>query len=276
MIQSLTREEYDAIDAVNFSTLKWMSVSPARYLYATTHQEPDRAAFVRGRSAHAAVFEPATFDARFVVYPGATRRGKEFDAFARANQGNEIVTAKERSLAVAISAAVRAHPIASALLDTVIATEQTVTWIDPVTGANCKGRVDGRAPTSVIELKTTKCALPRIFAADAARRYYHAQLAMYCDGCGCNDGCIIAVEATAPHTVVVYHVAPDHVGDDGLPVAGPLDAGRDVYRQWLDRRAECTASGVWAGVADGVVEMELPAWAVDVPTVPLDLDGEEL
>jgi exodeoxyribonuclease VIII len=251
VIESLSRAAYDAIGAVNFSTLKHIASSPLAYRHACDHPEIDRAAFVLGRAAHSAVFEPVDFVSRYVVYPGATRRGREWEAFRAANQDAEIVTDSERSLAIEIAAAVHAHPVASELLSRVIGVEQTITWQDAATGIVCKGRVDAHTQTSCIDLKTTKCAAPRVFAADACRRAYHAQLAMYCDGSDMPDAWIIAVEAAAPHDVVCYRLPPD-----------VLDVGRSLYHGWLLRVAEHRTTGAWPGMAPSAIDLELPSWAM--------------
>ena len=73
----MRREEYEAIDAVNWSTLKVLGKSPAHYLQRMAGEESeDTEARQRGRVLHMAVFEPERFARSVVVYPDA-RRGKE-------------------------------------------------------------------------------------------------------------------------------------------------------------------------------------------------------
>ena len=63
--------DYDKIDALNWSTLKHMDVTPAyaRHLYDHPEEQADKPAYISGRVVHCVVLEPDTFDARYIVEP---------------------------------------------------------------------------------------------------------------------------------------------------------------------------------------------------------------
>jgi len=260
--------DYSEIKAVNFSTLKAMSKSPAAYRYAVQMPREDTPAMLMGRAVHCAVFEPDAFDSRFVVYADGRRAGKTWEAFKTANLGAEILKPEERLTALAMRDAVRGNPMAAPYLTDGLA-EVTIEW--DAQGIPAKGRIDWIGPEGVlVELKTTRDVTPRRFQAQAADLAYHAQVAWYKWGAiqaGFEIGAvkIIAVENLPPYDVIVYDVP--------LPV---LAEGEKKFFGWLDRLAECTAKDEWPGMESEEIEFRLPAWAKsDDDDLTLTIGGED-
>jgi hypothetical protein len=119
--------------------------------------------------------------------------------------------------------------------------------------------LDCITPQRVIDLKTTKDPLPRLFARDAARYLYHGQIAWYHDGAiasgalashAAGPPMIVAVQTVEPYDVAVYFVSE-----------ATLEAGRALVRRLIDRLAACQAADIWPGVAPEPVWLELPRWA---------------
>ena len=272
-------EEYESINALNWSSLKHMAVSPMAYRWALDHPRKDTPALLLGRAVHCAVLEPEVYRDRYLVpeekrcattkkdgercshsalpfadHCGVHKGQAEADAFAADHPGVEVLTADQGETVEACVASVRAHHDVSDLLEG-CTTEQVVTWTDPGTGVACKGRIDALTPRTVIDLKTTR-ELAR-FEQDAARLLYHAQVAWYLDGAraaGVVDpsarAWIVAVETVGP-----YDCGP-------LEVAGAdLDAGREVYRRLLDTWVSCRDTGDWYGRIPVGRRLELPRWA---------------
>lgn len=258
---------YEQIDAVNFSTLKAMAISPLHYRHAVSVPREDTDAMALGRLMHAMVFEPETIDSRYVVWDGGRRAGKAWDAFVAEHAGKEILRApQDWERAEAVRDAVLAHPVAAGYLEAGKA-EQTLCWTDVGTGVACKGRTDWTTPKHVIvDLKTTRSISHRDIQRSLVGLSYHAQAAMYCDGYRAMMGHVatfawIYVEQFPPHDVAVY-TCPSEV----------LIHGRDLYRGWLEMVASCRASGVWPGTAPDEIEMSLPAWAVAEPAAEFGLN----
>ena len=65
--KNLTFAEYQAIEAVNHSTLCKMELSPEDYLDAVQNERKDTAAFAFGRAVHSAILEPDVYTKEFVV-----------------------------------------------------------------------------------------------------------------------------------------------------------------------------------------------------------------
>ena len=261
---------YRELPAVNFSTLKTMAKSPLHYLHAVNEpQAPPSDAMILGSATHKAVLEPDDFGDDFVVWTGARRAGKEWDAFKEASRVHEILTEAMNAKAWEISAAVRAHPAAARLLGGVGVNEHTIVWTDEATGLKCKGRADRIARDRngvdvLIDLKTDRDPDPRAFSNTIAKRSYHMQMAFYRDGLrasGYDIGrvVLIVVESSPPFDVGVLELDED-----------TLRIGQSEYRALLAKVAECRASGEWPGRYPTEQQIELPGWYY----AP-DLDGDD-
>jgi hypothetical protein len=177
--------KYDDIKAVNWSSLKNIGVSPLLYKYRLTNPEPQKDAFRLGGAAHTAILEPEKFDARYAVYDGP-RTGEGSRTQRKAwrealSDGVEELSPDELANARAMAAAVRSHRIAGSLLRGG-RREEVVTWVDPITGLACKGRLDYLRPDLLIDLKGTRHPSPSRFPRDAYSYGYLAQAAWYHDG----------------------------------------------------------------------------------------------
>ena len=254
----MTYDEYSALSAINFSTLKAMALSPLHYHHGLTTPKKDRDSFRLGRASHTAVFEPDRFALEYAVYRGARRAGNDWEQFKEAHECQTILTVAQYERALAIRDAVRAHPGATRYLAKGRA-EQTIEWTDRETGRRCKGRLDWCADELFVlgDLKTAVTIDERLFAMAVARLGYHTQLAFYSDGLRETTGkdwkaVIIAAENMAPHDVGVFHLDVD-----------VLHRGREEYRRLLAMVAGCRALGQWRGRYTEEQSLVLPAWASD-------------
>lgn len=253
MAESATSfEDYCAIQAVNWSTLKHMGQSALHYRYRECNPIPDTPRLAMGRAVHTAVFEPDLFPLHYVVFDGARRAGKTWDEFEAANQDRTILKRDEYDTALAIRDAVRGHEAARKLLTG--RSEVTVEWTDADTGLACKGRVDHVSANGIIvELKTTKNADPFEFERLSAKMLYHAQLAFYRRGLRSSaHPRIIAVEYEPPHDVVVFALTDDALAE-----------GDRLVSQFLHQLASCRAAGSYPGRYSGEQDLTLPAWMLN-------------
>lgn len=262
-LHDLTREEYDRIDRVNFSTLKWMERSPAHYRHHLTARDGDTDAKQRGRAVALATFEPERFRSTCVVWEGGARKGKAWEAFVLRNPDAEILTEGMHAAAVAIAGAARSCAMAVPYLSGGKG-EQTLLWthVQPPIAAlpgysiRCKGRLDFVTPTAIVDLKNTKDGSPLGFGRQVVNFASEVQAAFYRDGFLAATGrelryVIVAVEPVAPFVTQVYEVE------------GPVLArGREKYRGWLDRLNLCRQTSEWPGYATAPMALELPRWAM--------------
>lgn len=277
IIRDLSFADYLSAPGVNFSTLKHLDASPLHYRRAIdAESRADTAAMRLGRLAHALVLSPH-LPGDVVLWDGKVRRGKTWDAFQVENADRLIVREEELAKARAMCTAVHTHPIARRLLADG-AGEVSITW-EPADGpwrSRCKARLDwvtrGRG---LVELKTTKSIHPRAFAAEFARRMYHAQAAFYSSALSIAVGAdrspdellpiVIAVENVPPHDVCVYRIGYD-----------TLEAGQRKIDEWLFTLRRCINSGTWPSTGgDDVLDMKLPDWALTDGLADVELEGIE-
>lgn len=250
------RDAYFDIDAVNWSSLKLLRDSPMAYKHGLTNRRADTPEFAIGRLTHTLSFEPDTFDRDYAVWEGGRRAGKEWEAFVATNMGRTIFKPDEIEEAVAMANAVRQHPLVQPYLDGGVF-EQTLQWIDPVTGIACKARTDWLQPhrRTLLDLKTTRTIDGRQFGNAAARYGYHDQLAHYAAGVEHALGwapervCIVAVEKAAPHDVAVFVLTEDD-----------LYVGRSEVDELLMRLKAHRDADQWPGRYTEEQALQLPAW----------------
>lgn len=247
--------EYQAIDAVNFSTLKHLRVSPKHYVHALKNQRKDTTALKVGRATHTAVWEPDRLLRDYVIWDQGDRRGKAWEQFKALHWRSTILKSDEYERACAIRDAVRAHPLAAPLLVDVQA-EHVLQWTDEKTGLACKARTDALSPMAVLDLKTSRHAVDaRLFAAAAWSLGYFHQMAFYVRGARAVTGkdlpaVILAVENAPPFDVCVYTVDEDDL----------WLAGEEVDKLLATLKA-CRESGKWPGVGEAPMPLLAPRWA---------------
>lgn len=260
----VTREEYDRLPGVNWSTLKVLGQSPAAYRERLLNGGGDSDTLKRGRAIHTATFEFDKYAAEYVVWEDR-RAGKAWEAFEAANSHREILTAKMNETAIDISRAVHTSEMAKPYVSGG-QPETTIRWHyqSPTLegfetyGFDGKGRLDNVTSAALVDLKSTKDASPEGFAREVFRYEYHVQAAWYADGFEAATGIrkpfvIVAVEAAAPHVVQVYRV-PDEL----------LAIGRERYRDLLARLNVCRRENRWPGYAETELSLTLPRWAQPV------------
>lgn len=269
MQSETTFTQYREIRAVNWSSLKQLRVSPLQYQYRLSHEMTDSAMFRVGRAAHTSVLEPEAFASRHTLFPGASRRGKAWEAYLADYAGDDprdILIEREADLALGCADAIRNCPEAMRHLHGGVA-EHTITWTDADTGLACKARCDS-VNGHLVDLKATAYVSPRLFPSEAARLGYHGQIAFYLDGLVASGllpadspipPVIVAVQSEPPHDVVVWTIPGD-----------TIETGRCLYKRLMLRLIDCRDSGLWPGVAPEPVSLALPAWA----TKELEDDGE--
>jgi hypothetical protein len=247
---------------LRFSHLKKLAQSPAHFRAAVDATESyDSPAMRLGRLVHTLVLGGP----EVAVYDGE-RRGKAWQEFKAAHDGQEIVTISEHEKAAAIARAVTDDPVAARyLLRPDAVTEQRIEW--DLDGRPCSSTPDfvSRADSLLVDLKTSQTSEPGRFGRLAIAMHYHAQLAFYRWALEVSQGwrpatCVlVAVETAAPYPVTV-HVLTDRA----------LDEGEKLCRAWLERLAVCEASNAWPGYTQAALDLDCE------PALALSIDGEEV
>lgn len=232
---------------IRFSHLKAAGRSPAHARLALMGEGDDETrSMERGSATHALLFETVPV----VAYPGAVRRGKEWEAFQANHADDLIVTAADYEKANRMADAVRANYLAQDVLRGT--REKTLLWKDG--GRECRATPDvADYLNHVTELKTCATADPQRFTWQALRMHYHAQLAWYLDAvvaCGLGRpqaAYIVAVESSAPWPVTVLRLTDR-----------ALEAGRRACRLWFERLRGCERTGEWPAYSQSVLDLDVP------------------
>ncbi|MDQ8040605.1 PD-(D/E)XK nuclease-like domain-containing protein [Cellulosimicrobium sp. XJ-DQ-B-000] len=241
---------------------------PAKFDHDRKHPTPPRKTFDLGHAAHKLVLgagpELREIPEEYLATNGAasTTEAREFIKKARAD-GAVPLKSHEYQQVQDMAAALRAHPIASALLNPDTGKpEQSLFWVDPETGVWLRARLDwlpSKVPgrrTIIPDYKTAVSADPWEFRKTAADYGYHMQHAMYLDAVDAlglaNPApafVFIVQEKTAPYVVTVVELDTE---------AEAL--GRRQIRKAVATFAECQRTGHWPGYTDEVALVSLPTW----------------
>lgn len=265
---NLSYEQYDQIDALRFSDLKWLERSPQAYIYHRDNKMPPTQPMIIGNAAHKAILEPTCTE--FAVFTGPVRRGKIYDAWKEQNAHKTQLNIKEMVFVEGMRDAVHAHPIAHKYLR-VGKVECSLVWRDPQFKRDFKARVDNwievMGDAVLVSLKSTVDCRDFRFGAQYAKMGYHCQDAIYQAGFFYLTGELprmvtIAVESKPPHEIAVYRIPTD-----------VIRLGQQTVFKWMEMLAECEKTNKWPGAVEGEQELALPAWAS--PDGDFDFDDLE-
>lgn len=264
----IDRAAYDAIKAINISTLIHGTRSMAHLREAMLHPEEPTRAMLVGQAVHVSVFEPERLETLVAVRPKFTGTGSRAaaDQWAEAHAGQIVVDgpdyATDESAKIgAIRDACRRRPDLKAMLEAQGKGEISFVWQDEKTGLICKGRLDRYCTlygdSIVLDLKTCRDASLHAFSRDVASLHYYVKAAWYLDGLNSLAPAArrfvwIAAESLPPYEIALYE-----------PNDEMLAEGARVWRRLLDAYAACLASGNWPGYQPygGIEPLALPRWA---------------
>ena len=243
---------------VRYSNLRYMGVSPAHYRAHILHPREQTPAMRFGALVHALVL-----GGEVTVWDGE-RRGRDWAQFRAENDGALIVTRSEHDRAIEIADAIRTHERAAAILSGdreleiqwQIGDRACVSHLDALGGDTLEGIVLG-------ELKTTTCVEPYKFKRACLGMSYHGQLGMYADaaqdiGRPVSSAFIVGVEVSPPYAITILRLTPR-----------ALEAGRKLYRGWLERLRVCEENDSWPAYCQADVDFDVEE------DVSVQIDGED-
>jgi hypothetical protein len=246
----MNREQYDALEAENFSTLKELARSPAHYKAAKLLQREATDAMDIGTAFHLLSLEPEREEERLAIWDEGTRRGKAWESFCEKHAGKTILKRDDYETAKAMSLSVRSSPMAKPYLVGGKA-EVTLQWEEQ--GFKCKGRVDYLSH-AIVDLKSTRSAAVVAFGKQMFDALVHAQLAFYRSGVKATGAilpCVlIATENTFPYVTQVYRLTE-----------AQLEQGASEYSAWLATLKHCNATQTFPGYWPEETDLQFPKWA---------------
>lgn len=234
---------------------------PAIFDYERTHGRPEKATFDFGHAAHLHVLGVGAQIVAVDADNWRTKAAQEAKAAAY-EDGKTPLLVGDVAVVEAMAAAIRAHPVAAALLNPENGkAEQALFRQDERTGTWLRSMLDwlpdaGNGRMIVPDYKTAVSASPQAFAKAVANYGYHQQDAWYRDmvkNLGLAEEVafvFIVQEKTAPYLVTVVELDAEAVR-----------IGRELNLEAIDVFAACQTSGRWPGYADDVELIALPQWA---------------
>lgn len=275
--------EYCKWEAVNQSILKALQHTPALAKERLDNPEgdEDKEAYVLGRLFHLMTCQPKLVDKEFKVRPNDYHHPKDPDDVVRKWSGNALVCKEQirswegRGLTVIDC---KTHVHASRMAESVLSrqkagtllsgasVEVSVVWDDPTTGIRCKGRWDTYKGGVIGDLKSTRSAKADSFFADAYKRGYHIQSAMYIDAQKVLDAqdrvpwfVFVVCENYPPYCAREFDVHDD-IDAGSFPF---IDLGRKTYKTLLQQFKYCQEHDKWPGYPDEHCDALLPPWVKD-------------
>lgn len=278
-IHDVPASEYHAFRAASASGLRVIHArTPAHLRKTWDDQDKPSLALVLGTLIHGLVLEPQTPLPRIAIVPdtytvpadakpakGAPGPGEVVPWNNRAKYcrdwkalqeaaGKIILDAEDMATVRECAESVGQCAEASELLRTSAHRESTLVW-ETEARTPCKARLDAWGDGIVVDIKTTTDASPDGFRRHAYDLGYHLQAAWYVDGLEALTGWkasfyFVAVEKDS-RLVTVHHATHDF-----------LQRGREAYGRALAQFEEAWASGVWAGYASGIHDLDVPEWVV--------------
>lgn len=202
---------YKEISAINQSTLGMYKEGPEKVLF----KAPPTDSMIFGTQYHSFLMEPDEFDSLFVEGP-KDKRGKNKDIWKMLaeNHGPELIYSESslQNMRDMKKFLLEYYPLIAPLLINDSPTEITVIWVDPVSGATLKCRIDKpmRHWNTFVDLKTTRDALKfsnsvNDYGYDYQGRFY--QRGLEANGWSIDNFVIVAQEKKYPYIVRSHKIA---------------------------------------------------------------------
>ncbi len=248
-IYNLTNDEYHAHPAISRSGINMMNKSMFHfwdaYLNEDKKKKVETPAMLFGSVLHTLVLEPELFTAKYFVAdkPNQTsNKGKEEWKEVKDKAGNlTIVSGSVFEKAEKMAARLILHKRANQIICNGLY-EQSIFWIDPETGIECKCRPDILRKNMIGDLKTTADASYFAFQRSLNEYGYHIQCAMMREASRhvlpneINDFIFICVENVEPYVPAIYPLAED-----------AIDLGERKFKEALVKYKKCLETNEWPG-----------------------------
>lgn len=254
----MSQETYDKAAGIRRSDLWLINKTPLHFhAHMTTEKEQTRA-MAFGSAVHAYILERETFRSKYLIAPNVDRRTKagkaELEEFLEecAETGAESVTVEDMQTIVAMAEALVNPPYNEFALSLLFGAgakhEQEFYWTDPMTGEDCKCKVDCIVEIDgvpyIVDYKTTDSCEDGHFERTARKYGYQFQAGMYCEGVFQNTltehrFAFVAQEKNPPYACRVYVCDPEWV-----------KRGYDKFRELIGLYHECKTNDNWPGYGD--------------------------
>ena len=222
---------------------------PAKFRYEADNPPAAKDYFELGSAAHKLVLGAGTEIITIKAPDWRTKAAKDERDAARAEGFLPLLTAEHEQV-LAMAAALRAHPVASALFNPERGKpEQSLFWQDAPTGVWRRARLDwlpdvsARERLIVADYKTSASASPAAFARSVANYGYHQQDAWYRDAVRA-----VGLSADPAFLFVVQEKEPPYLVTVAELDTPSVQAGRELNRQAIELYRACSRERHLAGL----------------------------
>lgn len=252
---NLPEKEYRALDAVNWSTLRFMDKSPSAYQKNIWNPQKATVDMEFGSLAHTRLLQPEKLNTLLMV--DANRGTKGFtDKIKKHPEWTPVTEIEWWQLNAWNNGYWENEYHDEFQKDPKI--EHCVVWTDPDTGLKCKCKIDLFTDDFLLDLKTTKDDSEHAYWLSFAKYRTHCQFAMYKDALYELDGkerrCVVGrLEKTKPYDTMFSLLRSEVVW-----------AGRRRYKKLLRDLATCLEKDEWPGKGRNTIHLDqFPEWQID-------------
>jgi len=272
MIQNLTREQYDAVEALNASRLCLIDKSPRRFQRNDQKTSP---AMAMGIIIHMAFLEPAKFKSKYVVMPefwGLTQKGErtnsanskdvkaQRDAWLASQAPDAIIMTQDDfdALSGILGSLTEEMNDPMSPLASFMVGDKECSIVRELRGRECKGMLDifipnhpkyGRTIIDVKKVGKEYGAHCDEFKREVFTRDYDAKAAWYLELAKADSFFWVVVEEKFPHAVAIYNAA------EYLPI------GVKKVDRWFEKLSQCESTGVYPWYQRGAADLYPSDWA---------------
>lgn len=256
-------------ESISATEAKTLLKAPALMMHKRMNPPAKKKEFNFGHVVHALVLGEG-LPVHVHQHPNLKSKAAKEEAAEYEALGYVVVSESEYQQMAACADAVRAHPLAGSIFGSGKA-EQSMFCQDEQTGVWLRGRIDWVTETTsgetlLVDLKTSRSALPAEFTRHAASLNYAVQMEWYRHMWQQLTGereprfLHIVVEKEAPYLVSVCEMNADF-----------QDIGKVKMRQAIDTYKRCLDTGEWPGIPPIVHPLLPPAYYM---AELLDLESE--
>lgn len=216
------KEYYSDTTMITNSMLGKLKKSPQHLQMYLDGKQEETQALNFGSAFHLAILEPEKAEEQIAVYPGKTRRGKEWDAFKEENHDKIVLSMSEYETLAGMRMSISSN---EEVMEIIRQSDKEVVakWVDEETGISCKGRADMVGKNFVADLKTTQNVELEAFRYSCLKYGYNRQAAFYLDGFGKEEFHFICVEKEAPYRIGLFSTSESFI-----------NSGRVEYKRLLE------------------------------------------
>lgn len=265
IIENMSFEDYKALDGFNSSTLRPYLVSALHGEYCRKKQRADSIAMKLGRAIHTLCLEGnETFQEEYLIgEPINGKTGKPYGSDTNMYKAwlsnwpdKEHLTTSQAHRVMTICETLHNNMTVHELLEHNEHRETVITWVDEMTGQNCKARLDGWG-RDLLDLKSiNRQPSHDTISKEIYKRLYHVQMAFYYDGLRANG--------IEPKNVYFIFVQSTEEMDIAVCELGyqSLEYGQEYYKKALFTCLNAR-KGPITGCMPEIETVNIPYWVIE-------------